>query len=277
MADACDQGLLRDFKKRLWKASLLLIQDTKDVSVLEARYATDMRRDYVWGTYWSIVTRLYNLESTWDAFEQAKVDPVGAKEPHWQALRRVLARLYRGMVQKNPSKQHKVHGGLYRHPKLTAFRASPKAKWQKINLKKTSPAARDALNLQLLWKALPKEKLRAYQKKPSRGTFGAWFDAFKEATDSTMKGLGDYMLKVSLDPLVATGVFEDSTLSRWPEKCDGYQKYLSLLYGAVAKRHTLGCLYHLHHSVAHEHGFKLSDTAAQLCWAKRRDQNALRD
>ena len=74
-----------------------------------------------------------------------------------------------------------------------------------------------------------------------------------------------------------TKSFEDSTLSRWPDNCDGYQKDLALMYGSLAKTQTLGCLYHLHHSVAREHGFKLSDTGAQLCWSKRRDHNALRD
>ena len=92
-----------------------------------------------------------------------------------------------------------------------------------------------------------------------------------------MKGFGDYMIKVSLDPLVATGVCADETLSRWPEDCDGYKKYLTILYVETAKTNTLGCLYHLHHSVSREHGFNLSDTAAQLCWFKRRDNSALQD
>ena len=69
VASACNKRLLRDFKKRLWKVKLLKVADTKDVSVLVERYEKAMRRNYAWAFFWSIVCRLYNHESTWDAFE----------------------------------------------------------------------------------------------------------------------------------------------------------------------------------------------------------------
>ena len=292
VAAACKRRLLTQFKKRLWKVKLLKVADTKDVSILVEQYEQSMHKDYVWAIFWSIMTRLYNQESTWDAFEQAKVFPLGAASPNWRALRVVLDKLYsaaaasgtsqskpskKGKVQSKLSKKVKVHGALYRHPKLRAFRASAKAEWTRIDLQQTTRAARDVICLQLLWTALPVDKVRAYQENPTRETFSAWYDEFMEKTNATIKGFGDYMMKVSLDPLVATGVCACDTLSRWPENCDGYKKYLAILYGRTGKTDTLGCLYHLHYSVSHEHGFNLSDAAAQLCWAKRRDNRALRD
>ena len=85
------------------------------------------------------------------------------------------------------------------------------------------------------------------------------------------------MMKVTLDPLMASGVFKDAHLSRWPTGCPGYKSFLQDTYPGVHESDYLSCMFHIHYELSHVHNFNFADTMAQLCWDKRRAGGALRD
>ena len=150
--------------------------------------------------------------------------------------------------------------------------------WQKVNLKRMSRAKRDVLTLKLLWQALPQPELRQYGRQPSTVTWVVFYDTFRSAVSETMLGAyDDYMMKVTLDPLMAVAVVKDSHLSRWPTGCPGYKSFLTETYPNIDKTEYLACMQHIHWELSHLHNYHFGDTMAQLCWDHRRASGSLRD
>ena len=273
VAQACRRRNLQTLRAKLLKATLLNKNDTVDVSILASRYGAEMRKNIVWAFYWSVLCRLYNKQSTWKCWEEFRVYPPAARQPDWCALRLALATLYERQGQ-----GESIHGGLYRTPKLIQYRFHMSEDWETVDPDHMSKATRDWNVLNLLWQSLPQYQLREYGREPSSASWASFYDTFRCRVAERVKGLfDDYMMKVTLDPLMATGVIKDAHLSRWPADCPGYQPFLHETYPGIPKSGRLGCLYHLHWEISHRYHFNVNDTVAQLCWDHRRASGALRD
>ena len=273
VARACRRSNLQALKKKLKMVTLLNKNDTVDIPPLMEKYGAHMKKDIVWAFMWCIMCRLYNKQETLATFEEFLVFPPKAKQPNWKGLEKALESVYR--------KQRKgcsAHGGLYRHPKLRKYRMKKTEEWQKVNLKRMSRAKRDVVTMKLLWQALPQPELRKYGRQPTSITWAAFYDAFRSAVSETIAGAyDDYMMKVTLDPLIAVGVVKDSHLSRWPTGCPGYQAFLEQTYPNIDKSDYLACMQHIHWELSHLHNFNFCDTMAQLCWDHRRQSGSLHD
>ena len=152
--------------------------DTVDVSKFVKRYknvVNSVSSKWLWGA--AMFWRLYNRESTWKRLCHTGAVSVG-RTPKWTKVEATLRRLYTEAF----AKRTKVHGGLYYATKATHVSHNQGRTWVALprggHLSGAQRARRDRAGLEAMWAALPYRELAAFDRKPSRETFGEASDGW---------------------------------------------------------------------------------------------------
>ena len=219
-----------------------------------------------WAFPAAAIFRYHNNPALWAEFVDKKLIKPG-KTPNWKALGELLEEKW--------ATKGKVFGGLYHPPVLRSYSTNGGTTWRDppFNL-----AKRDILAMQLLWEAAPSRELKAYEANPGMETFTDLYSEFKAKIQACTKGLvGNYGLKVILDLMVLGGWVCDAHLAMWPADCPGYISGLNHLFRRLPSTLRLNALLFVHRELNGKCALTFPESAAQLCWAKRRRAGSLRD
>ena len=216
-----------------------------------------------WYLFACIVFRSFNNIDTWEALQDAGALPENTV-PRFNLIEQVL----RHRIKSNM----KVNGASFYHAKMKEhrtrsdrWRTRPKEAWK-----------RDRLMLEAYWEALPVELLEKFQKAPSRELFKQAYNKLVEnCTASTRGCFGDYTLKCWLDAMIAGGALQDQYIAAWPVGCPGYASGLRSMYGHLSRENLWWALCHVHYSLAPQHRQCFGESAAALCWDKRRSDDRM--
>ena len=273
-----DSAAWRAFRRRLEQAELKYARDTSDVGVMLGMWMRNgahalhcvlvqepgFASDYVNFMFRLFVLRRYRMD-VWQRLVPA-IPPIG--EPKWSAIHGVFKSLF------HHEKKPKVFPHNFRATTLREYLQNGKSK----SVAGMSREAREVKTLQLLYKALPRQEIKAYAAAACPRTFAAMYDKMKENLNLMLQGVfGDYGLKLMLDLLVLTGAAPQETLSRWPVACPGYRAALATLFPGLPESEHLRALYWVHRELRQTWPLEFPESCAQLCWDHRRLRGALDD